>query len=149
MYYDFVNLMHARDDCNFTISTFELATVPGRHRGYWAAVGISGTFLVCFAVVCALFNSTRCSLPDNAWHTIAQVSESADVSVLLSRSKTRTDKEVVEISKHLKEDGEEDRFVVRGGVFVRASMSTAAATDEPESEATRTTGLHRRLVARP
>ncbi|KAF6813158.1 hypothetical protein CPLU01_14713, partial [Colletotrichum plurivorum] len=139
VYNDFINLMPARDDSNITVSTFEPATVPGRRRaGYWAVVGISAAFLVCWLVIRVLFDSTESSLPDNAWHTVAQVSESAEMAAILSISRTKRDKEVVEICRRLKDDeDEEDRFVVRGGVFARASTSSAAAKDGAERESRR------------
>ncbi|KAF6828804.1 hypothetical protein CMUS01_08442 [Colletotrichum musicola] len=148
VYHDFIDLMPPRDDCNYTITTFESAMVPGRRAGYWAVVGISGTFFICFLVIRFLFDSTKCSLPDNAWHTIAQVSESAEISAILSRSTTKTDKEVVEISRQLKDEDEDDRFVVRGGVFVRASMGSTADDSDIGPAGTTTTGLRRRLMAR-
>ncbi|KAF6811631.1 hypothetical protein CSOJ01_05615 [Colletotrichum sojae] len=148
VYQDFIELMPPRDDCNYTITTFESAMVSGRRAGYWAVLGILVAFAICFLVVRILFDSTKCSLPDNAWHTIAQVSESAEISAVLSRSKMKTDKEVAEISKHLKDDDEEDRFVVRGGVFARVSTGSTADDSEIGPAGTTTTGSRRRLMAR-
>ncbi|KAJ5011667.1 hypothetical protein K4K57_005334 [Colletotrichum sp. SAR 10_99] len=131
-YYDMLPSFTPERNETATIRTMQPTVVPTRRRGYWAVMGILGAFHILFVVICVLFTTTNFSLPDNAWHTIAQMSESAEISGILSRAKVMTDSEVKATSKESQDD-EEDRFVVRNGAFVRASFLSDAAAEDPEN----------------
>lgn len=149
VYYDLINAFEPIG--NATIVTFELTSIPQLFRGYWIVMGMLGVFVLVFSVVGVLFDSTRFSLPDNAWHTIAQISESSEMSGVLREARMATDQAiehfidgsqpstgyVERISNFLgslrkpstagvssftiQPKKERPRFVVRDGVFVRAS----------------------------
>ncbi|KAF9876981.1 hypothetical protein CkaCkLH20_05247 [Colletotrichum karsti] len=134
-----------------SVTFLEAAPVPVRGRGYWSVVGVLGVFVATFGVVGRRFRSTHNSLPENAWHTIAQLSESPEISQILRRSTLATDEavehlidgtqppfgsagqigsfkaasrklwdEIVAVIKSRRRT-DKPRFMVRDGVFVRAS----------------------------
>ncbi|KAH9234131.1 hypothetical protein K456DRAFT_1723771 [Colletotrichum gloeosporioides 23] len=150
IHHDFINLFEPGENANYTVRTFELATVIERRGGYWAVVGILGIFTAVFLAICVLFSSTEFSLPDNAWHTVAQMSESAEISAILSMAKFKTDSEVVAFSEELQGEDDEDHFVVRGVAFVRASFSSSAAPAVADDPGTKVAvmSLRRRLAGR-
>ncbi|GKT62803.1 hypothetical protein ColTof4_01578 [Colletotrichum tofieldiae] len=148
VYYDFISTFGPSGTASIT--NFELVLVPGLFRGYWIVVGVLGSFIVIFIVIGVLFRSTKYSIPDNAWHTIAQVSEGPEFSDILRQARfadddlvehfihgtTPPDKEskgaleafkgfIVGIGSKvgslLESRGPTPRFVIREGVFVRAS----------------------------
>lgn len=141
------------------IVTSERTQVPRNRRGYWAVVGVLAVFLATSAAVAALFRSTRYSIVNNSWHTVAQIAESEELVELLREAKLATDDEVERLiegssetispppsgagpSSYVKDvilrafrvlvsslaslftsggAGKAQRFVIRDGVFVRAS----------------------------
>ncbi|KAF9873788.1 hypothetical protein CkaCkLH20_08898 [Colletotrichum karsti] len=135
-----------RENETTTIIAMQSTLVPTRRRGYWAVMCILGAFHILLAVVCVLFSATNYSLPDNIWHTIAQMSENAEISRVLSRAKVMTDREVKATGEE-RQDDDDDRFVVRNGAFVRASLFSAAATEDPE-KSSNAGQVRRRFVKR-
>ncbi|KAK1638590.1 hypothetical protein BDP81DRAFT_392045 [Colletotrichum phormii] len=121
VYYDFLSAFSPNYAAPGTdtadVVTFELTSIPWRFRGYLAVVGILVVFLASFAAAAVLFRSTRYSLPENAWHTVAQISESPELANLLHDARVATDDDVGRLAKASKSD----RFAVRDGVFTRAS----------------------------
>ncbi|KXH47830.1 hypothetical protein CSAL01_03323 [Colletotrichum salicis] len=121
VYYDFLSAFSPNYAAPGTdtadVVTFELTSIPWRFRGYLAVVGILVVFLASFAAAVVLFRSTRYSLPENAWHTVAQISESPELADLLHDARVATDDDVGRLAKASKPD----RFAVRDGVFTRAS----------------------------
>ncbi|KAK1857329.1 hypothetical protein CCHR01_00110 [Colletotrichum chrysophilum] len=97
-------------------------------------MAIITVFAVISTSVCILFRTTDFSIPNDAWHTIAQMSESAEISSILSRSKLKTDDQVLELSKELQDEDEEGRSVVRNGAFVRASSFSTARDKDTEAQ---------------
>ncbi|KAH9242051.1 hypothetical protein K456DRAFT_47136 [Colletotrichum gloeosporioides 23] len=97
-------------------------------------MAIITVFAVISTSVCILFRTTDFSIPNDAWHTIAQMSESAEISSILSRSKLKTDDQVLELSKELQDEDEEGRSVVRNGTFVRASSFSTARDKDTEAQ---------------
>ncbi|KAF6825591.1 hypothetical protein CPLU01_10169 [Colletotrichum plurivorum] len=144
MYYKYMNLYTPENNETATVTFYSPTIIPVHHRGYWAAMALLAIFLAVFAVVCFLFSSTQFSLPDNAWHTVAQISESAETSSILSRVRVKSDDEVRAMSKELQDDDEEDRFVVRRGVFVRASTLGTTVSDDQEAPFLKFRGWRRR-----
>ncbi|KAK1527051.1 uncharacterized protein CCOS01_07313 [Colletotrichum costaricense] len=121
VYYDFLSAFSPNTAVpgmdTADVVTFELTSIPWRFRGYLAVVGIILVFLASFAAAAVLFRSTRYSLPENAWHTVAQISESPELADLLHDAKVATDGDVGRLAKASKSQ----RFVVRDGVFTQAS----------------------------
>ncbi|KAF6815886.1 hypothetical protein CMUS01_12364 [Colletotrichum musicola] len=144
MYYEYISLYTPYNNETAIITYFAQTTVPVHRRGYWAVMALLAAFLAVFTVACFLFSSTQFSLPDNAWHTVAQISESAETSSILSRARVKSDDEVRALSKELQDDDEEDRFVVRREVFVRASTTGTAVSDDQEAPFLKARGRRRR-----
>ncbi|KAF6807996.1 hypothetical protein CSOJ01_07846 [Colletotrichum sojae] len=144
IYYDYMSLYTPDNNETATITPFTQTIVPIHRRGYWAVMALLAVFLAVFAHACFLFSSTQFSLPDNAWYTVAQISESAETSSILSRARVKSDDEVRALSKELQDDDEEDRFVVRRGVFVRASTSGTVVSDEQEAPFLKSRGWRKR-----
>lgn len=90
-YYDTIN---SYDTGNAKITTFELAIVPSHFGGYWTLMTILFVFLVTFTLSVKMFRDTQYSLPENAWHTIAQISESPELRDVLREAKVASDDEV-------------------------------------------------------
>ncbi|KAJ0311070.1 hypothetical protein COL516b_001773 [Colletotrichum fioriniae] len=121
VYYDFLSAFSSNTAApgmdTADVVTFELTSIPWRFRGYLAVVGILIIFLASFAAAVVLFRSTWYSLPENAWHTVAQISESPELADLLHGARVATDDDIVRLAKASKSQ----RFVVRDGVFTQAS----------------------------
>ncbi|OBR13167.1 hypothetical protein CH63R_01893 [Colletotrichum higginsianum IMI 349063] len=147
VYYDYIQMFSPVGTASIT--SFETTLVPSTHWGYFSVMGALGLFMVTFGLVASLFRSTRYSLPENAWHTVAQISESPELSELLCEVKSASDDAVESIiygttspaglSGHLKRlyktfktpssplssligprsRDKVSQFVVRDGVFVR------------------------------
>lgn len=121
VYYDFLSAFSPNTAApgmdTADVVTFELTSIPWRFRGYLAVVGILIIFLASFAAAVVLFRSTWYSLLENAWHTVAQISESPELADLLHGARVATDDDVGRLAKASKSQ----RFVVRDGVFTQAS----------------------------
>ncbi|KAF6815034.1 hypothetical protein CPLU01_14248 [Colletotrichum plurivorum] len=65
------------------ITTFERAVIPNHFGGYWTLMAILSVFLATFALTLGLFRETKYSIPENAWHTVAQISESPELRTIL------------------------------------------------------------------
>jgi hypothetical protein len=80
---------------NGSMSTFQLVKFPQAWRGLGAVLGIIGVQLLAFLLIAILFyRHTESSYPGNAWHTIAQISESATMKPILASSKTAEEEDV-------------------------------------------------------
>ncbi|KAH6963363.1 hypothetical protein DER45DRAFT_640902 [Fusarium avenaceum] len=95
-YYNRIPWMTPEDD-PATITTFEVARAPQQVWGLIAVMAIvAGNVLVFLIVAFFFLYATDSSFIDNAWHTIAQISQSEDVKVLLERARLTSDKDVEE-----------------------------------------------------
>ncbi|KAL0933605.1 uncharacterized protein CTRU02_210404 [Colletotrichum truncatum] len=121
VYYDFMSIYSPNldapgaDTAGFVM--YQPTLIPWRFRGYAILMSTLLVFLVAFTAAAVLFRPTQFSFPENAWHTVAQISKSPELSSLLRESAMATDDEV----ERLDSQSGTPRFVVRDGVFVRAS----------------------------
>ncbi|KAI8278872.1 hypothetical protein K4K60_005889 [Colletotrichum sp. SAR11_57] len=145
-YYDMLPSFTLEKSEQTTIRTMKMTIVPMRYGGYLAVMGILAAFFILFIIISVLFSTTKFSLLDNAWHTIAQMSESAEISGMLSRAKDMTDAEVKASGKEQQND-DEDRFLIRNGAFVRASFLADSAAEDPR-KLSNARQLRRRLMER-
>ncbi|KAH9234141.1 hypothetical protein K456DRAFT_1834908 [Colletotrichum gloeosporioides 23] len=145
-YYDMLPSFTLEKSEETTIRTMKMTIVPTRYGGYLAVMGILAAFFILFIIISVLFSTTKFSLLDNAWHTIAQMSESAEISGMLSRAKAMTDAEVKASGKE-QQDDDEDRFLIRNGAFVRASFLADSAAEDP-GKLSNARQLRRRLMER-
>lgn len=126
IYYEQINNLSPAD-FPATVSRFELTQVPESVRGFVAVVVIIGCNVSLFVIVCIMFlRSTRFSLIGNAWHTVAQVSESADTQELLKRAVLATDKEVsdwVRGDAESKSASQKSAFSAVGNLFKRTQKT--------------------------
>ncbi|KAF6807911.1 hypothetical protein CSOJ01_07856 [Colletotrichum sojae] len=100
-YYESINT-NTYNSGTARITTFEAAIVPSHFRGYWTLMAILFAFLVTFTLTVALFLETRYSLPENAWHTVAQISENPELRVVLHEAKFASDEDVKHFIKETK-----------------------------------------------
>ncbi|KAF6830313.1 hypothetical protein CMUS01_07810 [Colletotrichum musicola] len=92
-YYESINT-NTYNSGNARITTFEAAIVPSHFRGYWTLMVILFAFLMTFTLTVTLFLETRYSHPENAWHTIAQISENPELRDVLHEAKFASDDDV-------------------------------------------------------
>lgn len=124
-----------------TITTFEVIRVPQQRWGLIAVMAIAAGNVLVFLVVAFFFlYATDSSFMDNAWHTIAQISQSEDVRPLLERARLTSDKDVEgwlcghepsrgkigsikdffrDIGRTLSQREPEERYIVQNGVFTK------------------------------
>ncbi|RYP61786.1 hypothetical protein DL771_010008 [Monosporascus sp. 5C6A] len=91
VYYDYIGTFTAGNEDVAMVTKFREVLAPHARKGYWAVVAIIIANALLFLVVTCLFYRTQASFPDNAWHTIAQVSGSAELRDVLWFSRLATD----------------------------------------------------------
>ncbi|KAF6827003.1 hypothetical protein CPLU01_09377 [Colletotrichum plurivorum] len=143
-----------------TIDVFEPMSLPGSFVGYWAVLTIFTAFVLAFAAIAMLFRATQYSLPDNAWHTVSQISESDELRRVTREAMAMSDDDVKRLVNETKQGkglvGQAQsllrellsvfwsrdagiRFAIRDGVFVRVpegKPSTHKETKSLETERT-------------
>ncbi|EQB54272.1 hypothetical protein CGLO_05910 [Colletotrichum gloeosporioides Cg-14] len=148
VYYDFISSFAPNIDApgadTASLVIFQLTSLPWRFRGYLAVLVVIAVFLATFAATAWLFRSTRFSFPENAWHTVAQISESPELANVLREAKASTDNDVESFMESYRNQesmrrstsglasfftfnskSQAPRFVVREGVFIRATGGQA------------------------
>ncbi|KAJ3455292.1 hypothetical protein MRS44_013892 [Fusarium solani] len=96
-YYDQIAAFTSTED-NATITRFDLVQTPQSAWGFIAVMAIIGCNILLFIIVCSLFLCiTKFSLIGNAWHTVAQISQSAETHELLEYAVLATDKDVKDL----------------------------------------------------
>jgi len=146
-YYDLMSSFTADD--NATVVRFQMVSIPQSFRGYWAVMAIIILHVLLFLFVFYLFRITNFSLIDNAWHTMAQVSENPEINEILRKATLASDDvkrwihstersgDIADMKRHAavftkpitwlpwqrgkKVKVQVGRFVVKEGVFVRAA----------------------------
>ncbi|CAJ0554379.1 Ff.00g128920.m01.CDS01 [Fusarium sp. VM40] len=143
-YYNFMPTMTPEDDLT-SITTFEVVKAPQQTWGLTVVMAIVVGNVLAFLIVAFFFlYATDSSFIDNAWHTIAQISQSEDVKPILERAKLTSDKDVEEwLRGHEPSEGKirhikdffrdigrmfsqrepEGRYFVKNGVFTKADQS--------------------------
>jgi hypothetical protein len=141
MYYSSMPWTTPEDD-PATITTFEVVRAPQQKWGLIAVMTIvAGNVLVFLIVVFFFLYATDSSFIDNAWHTIAQISQSEDVKPLLERAKLTSDKDIEEwlrghkpskdktgsikdffrdIGRMFSQREPEERYIVQNGVLAKS-----------------------------
>ncbi|KAF6830751.1 hypothetical protein CMUS01_07626, partial [Colletotrichum musicola] len=105
---------------NATIDNFDLMSLPGSFVGYWTVIGTFAAFVLAFAAIAVLFRATQCSLPDNAWHTVSQISESEELRRVTREVTVMSDNDV----KRLVNETEKGKGLVgRAHSLLRESLS--------------------------
>lgn len=142
-YYNFMPTMTPEDDLT-SITTFEVVKAPQQTWGLTVVMAIVVGNVLAFLIVAFFFlYATDSSFIDNAWHTIAQISQSEDVKPILERAKLTSDKDVEEwLRGHEPSEGKirhikdffrdigrmfsqrepEGRYFVKNGVFTKADQ---------------------------
>ncbi|KAF4995231.1 hypothetical protein FGRMN_5262 [Fusarium graminum] len=94
LYYDYFPLYTDAPE-PASITTLEVARAPQQYWGLVAVIAIViGNALIFLIVLFLFLRTTDSSFLDNAWHTIAQISQSEDVKPLLERAKLASDKDI-------------------------------------------------------
>lgn len=117
---------------NGTMSKFQSVWFPQSWRGFGGVMGIIAAQLLTLVLITVVFfRDTRFSYPDNAWHTVAQMSESDEIRDVLASSKTADDHDVVAGIRGMlesqdasclpwkSENSNQPIMIVREGVFKR------------------------------
>ncbi|RYP21728.1 hypothetical protein DL765_002084 [Monosporascus sp. GIB2] len=95
VYYDYIGTFTAGNEDVAMVTRFREVLAPRARKGYWAVVAIIIAHALSFLVVTCLFYRTQGSFPDNAWHTIAQVSGSTELGDVLRSTRLATDDSIV------------------------------------------------------
>lgn len=159
IYYDFISTFTSTSQD--TVARFTTTPIPQSTVGYWVVVSTIVIHILLFSVINFLFLRTKFSLPNNAWHTVAQAAGSVEMKDLLVFSRLASDDQVdhwlegtepprnaFESAKHairkmagMFSTGQKkvlkDRYVVDGGAFV---LATGSGSDSLAMESGRRTG---------
>ncbi|KAG5776255.1 hypothetical protein H9Q73_010087 [Fusarium xylarioides] len=80
------------------VTTFDLAQVPDRQLGFtMLMVIITGNIIIFFVIAFFFLRHIKSSFVENAWHTIAQISQSEEVRPILAKATIETDQNVVRL----------------------------------------------------
>ncbi|KAG5802244.1 hypothetical protein H9Q74_001608 [Fusarium xylarioides] len=80
------------------VTTFDLAQVPDRQLGFTMLMAIiTGNIIIFFVIAFFFLRHIKSSFVENAWHTIAQISQSEEVRPILAKATTETDQNVVRL----------------------------------------------------
>jgi hypothetical protein len=89
-YYDWLQLLNNNSSTKTT--TFQQALIPLHNTGLCAVLSILGTLLVlCWIITFAFFGWTSKTLLNNSWQSVAQLSNSEEISFILRDANTETD----------------------------------------------------------
>lgn len=159
IYYEFISTFTSTSQD--TVARFTTTPIPQSTVGYWVVVSTIVIHILLFSVINFLFLRTKFSLPNNAWHTVAQAAGSVEMKDLLVFSRLASDDQVddwlegtepprnaYESAKHairkmagMFSTGQKkvlkDRYVVDGGAFV---LATGSGSDSLAMESRRRTG---------
>jgi hypothetical protein len=102
------------DGESITTTEFRLEPVPVTSTGYFVVVACIAVQLALFALLTFTFSRTAYSLPKNAWHAVAQITESAEAQDILRRARVASDKE---IEAAMGDVPQQQRYQVSGAVF--------------------------------
>lgn len=92
-YYDWLQLLN--NNSSTKTVTFQQALIPLHHTGLCAVISILATLLVlCWIITFAFFAWTSKTLLNNSWQSVAQLSNSEEVSFILRDANMETDSEV-------------------------------------------------------
>jgi hypothetical protein len=111
------------DNRSITTIDFLNISVPTRRIGFWVVIACIALQLGLFVLITFTFSRTRYSLPRNAWHAVAQITESAEAQGVLRTARTATDTEVAE---HIGKSSQ--RYQVDRAVFTATTSESKLGT---------------------